>query len=268
MMHIQPITPRLVRVLLVSAMAFVVSGCSLAQIETFTVQAELPENFTVNGTAYYEPAPGERCMAPSGEERRGPGRKFFKSEQPKTAHLLEFKVPLTDTAHGCSMVLQDVELAIRGQWGKRDLDMGLDSAALAITDELLEDAPSLSTSEPLVFQGQCQWFFRTVGSKRYIRKILQCRALDANGVVQKSLAGGALQRDQLAGKTVKLVLSVADKEEPYYSGWWLETPKGWKACTGLWGTNNEELCVKPYKFIESFKMPDGRDCTVYPNCTE
>ena len=267
MMDIQHITPRLLRVLLVSAMAFVVSGCSLAQTESFTVQAELPENFTVNGTAYYEPAPGERCMAPSGEERRGPGRKFFKSEQPKTAHLLEFKVPLTDTAHGCSMVLQDVELAIRGQWGKRDLDMGLDSAALAITDELLEGAPSLSTSESLVFQGQCQWFFRTVGSKRYIRKILQCRALDTNGVVQKSLAGGALLRDQLAGKTVKLVLTEVKEELPYFDRYWIKTIRGWKPCKGNWGRDIEELCVTPPQF-KPFKMPDGRDCTVYPNCTE
>jgi hypothetical protein len=268
MMHIQPITPRLLRVLFVNAMAFVVSGCSMAQIETFTVQAELPENFTVNGTAYYEPAPGERCMAPSGEERRGPGRKFFKSEQPKTAHLLEFKVPLTDTAHGCSMVLQDVELAIRGQWGKRDLDMGLDSAALAITDELLEDAPSLSTSEPLVFQGQCQWFFRTVGSKRYIRKILQCRALDANGVVQKSLAGGALQRDQLAGKTVKLVLTEAKEELPAVGDNWIKFPAGWKRCMGKGLDDLYGFCRENTTDFKSFKMPDGRDCTVYPNCTE
>jgi hypothetical protein len=139
---------------------------------------------------------------------------------------------------------------------------------LTILDEPSEKAPSFPASGPLMLQGQCQWFFRTSGPYRYIKKIPQCRALDSNGNVKKHLIGGAVQREQLAGKTVKLVLTVANREEPYYTGWWLETPKGWKACTGLWGSRNEEPCVEPYKFLESFKLPDGRDCTTYPNCTE
>ncbi|KAF0866275.1 hypothetical protein PLD_09810 [Pseudomonas sp. LD120] len=240
-----------------------VTGCSMAPTESFTFQAELPEHFFVDGTAYYVPAPGEVCRAPSGEERRGPGRRYF----PRTAQV-DFKVPLTDTEHGCSMVLKRLELGIEGQWGKRELDMSLQSAALSIDDEPTATTLALPTSQPLVFQRQCQWLFRTVGSKRVIRKILKCRAQDTNGTVQKSRVGKTLPRNQLAGKTVKLVISVADKEKPYYKGWWLETPDGWRACTGLWGTNNEEPCVKPYKFIKFFKMPDGRDCTVYPNCTE
>ena len=258
MMSERHMTPQLLRVLFVSAMAVVVSGCSMMQTESFTFQADMPENFTINPVAYYASTSGDLCSS----------KNPIQSEQPIGARPVEFKLPLRETAKGCSMVLTNVVLHIEGQWGKRELDMSLQRAGLSIVDEPTETLRPFPTSGPLVFQGQCQWFFRTVGSKRFIRKILQCRALDTNGVVQKSLAGGALQRDQLAGKTVKLVLSVADKEEPYYNGWWLETPKGWKACTGLWGTNNEEPCVKPYKFIKSFKMSDGRDCTVYPNCTE
>ena len=258
MMNERHMIPQLLRVLFASAMAFVVSGCSLAQPEHFTFQAEMPENFTISPVAYYASNSGDSCSS----------KNRIQSEQSIGTRPVEFKLPLTDTTRGCSMVLTNVVLHIEGQWGKRELDMSLQRAGLSIVDEPTETLRPFPTSGPLVFQGQCKWFFRTVGSKKFIRKILQCRALDTNGVVQKSLAGGALQRDQLAGKTVKLVLTVADIEEPYYNGWWLETPKGWKACTGLWGTNNEELCVKPYKFIKSFKMPDGRDCTVYPNCTE
>jgi len=84
--------------------------------------------------------------------------------------------------------------------------MSLQRAGLSILDEPTETLRPFPASGPLVFQGQCQWFFRTVGSRRFIRKILQCRALDANGVVQKSLAGGSMLRDGLAGRTVKLVL--------------------------------------------------------------
>ena len=258
MMNERDMSPRFLRVLFVNAMAFVVSGCSMAQTESFTFQAEMPENFTISPVAYYASTSGDSCSS----------KNRIQSGQSIGARPVEFKLPLTDTTRGCSMVLTNVVLHIRGQWGTRELDMSLQRAGISIRDEPTENLRPFPTSGPLVFQGQCQWFFRTMGPYRYIVKILLCRALDANGVVQKSLAGEALQRDQLAGKTVKLVLSVADKEEPYYNGWWLETPKGWKACTGLWGTNNEEPCVKPYKFIKSFKMPDGRDCTVYPNCTE
>ena len=136
--------------------------------------------------------------------------------------------------------------------------------ALYIRDEPTETTRPFPASGPLVFQGQCQWLFRTVGSRRFIRKILQCRALDANGVVQKSLMGGSMLRDGLAGRTVKLVLTEAKEEQPYFGRSWLETPKGWKPCIE---TKETFRCQNPPTFTD-FKMPDGRDCTVYPNCTE
>ena len=249
------------------AFALLISGCSLNPPKTFTFQAHVPENFTVTGTANYKPAPGETCIAPSGEAFTT-GSLFFKPEQPKTAHQVEFKVPLTDDDHGCSMVLRGLKLMIEGQWGKRELDMSLASAGFSISDEPSAHLAANSTPPVRVFKRQCQWFFRTAGPKRFIRKILQCKALGANGEMAKPMIGGRLHRDQLADSTVKLVLSVAKIEMPYYKGWWIETPKGWKACTGVWGTQNEEPCTKPYKFLESFKMPGGRECTVYPNCTE
>ena len=245
------------RLLCISAMAWAVSGCSLLQTESFNFQAELPENFTISATTYYDAASGESC----------PGHKVIKSDQPKGTQLIELKLPLTEKVKGCSRVLKSVVLNIEGQWGKRELDMSLQKAALYIRDEPTETTRPFPASGPLVFQGQCQWFFRTVGSRRFIRKILQCRALDANGIVQKSLAGGSMLRDGLAGRTVKLVLTEAKEEEPYFDRYWIKTMSGWKPCKGNWGRDIEELCVSPPQF-KPFKMPDGRDCTVYPNCTE
>ena len=249
--------PHFLRILFISAMALAASGCSMAQTDSFTFQADMPENFTISPMAYYASASDESCSV----------RNLIQSEQPEGVRPVEFKLPLTDTAKGCSMVLKHVVLKIKGQWGKRELEMDMDSAGLSIHDEPSETLRPLPTSGPLVFQAQCQWLFRTVGSKRFIRKILQCRALDANGVVQKSLAGGALQRDQLAGKTVKLILREAKEEQPYFDRYWIKTNSGWKPCKGNWGRDIEELCVTPPQF-KPFKMPDGRDCTVYPNCTE
>jgi hypothetical protein len=258
MMHIQPITPRLLRALFVNAMAFVVSGCSMAQTEHFIFQAEMPENFTISPVAYYASASGDSCSS----------KNRIQSGQSIGARPVEFKLPLTDTAKGCSMVLTNVVLHIEGQWGKRELDMSLQRAGLSIRDEPTETLRPFPASGPLVFKGQCQWFFRTVGSKRYIRKILQCRALDANGVVQKSLAGGALQRDQLAGKTVKLVLTEAKEELPAVGDNWIKFPAGWKRCMGKGLDDLYGFCRGNTTNFKSFKMPDGRDCTVYPNCTE
>ena len=251
-----------VQTVCLGAFALVMSGCSMTPPKTFTFQADVPENFTVTGTANYKPAPGETCIAPTGEAFTT-GSLFFKPEQPKTAHQVEFKVPLTDDDHGCSMVLRGLKLTIEGRWGPGREHTSQESANFSISDETSQQA-----STPQVFEGQCQWLFRTMGPYRYIVKIPMCRALNANGDMEKRMIGGRLHRDQLADSTVKLVLSVAKIEMPYYKGWWIETPKGWKACTGVWGTQNEEPCTKPYKFLESFKMPGGRECTVYPNCTE
>ena len=257
MMNERDMSPRFLRVLFVNAMAFVVSGCSLAQPEHFTFQAEMPENFTISPVAYYASNSGDSCSS----------KNRIQSGQSIETRPVEFKLPLTDTTKGCSMVLTNVVLHIEGQWGKRELDMSLQRAGLSILDEPTENLRPFPTSGPLVFQGQCQWFFRTMGPYRYIVKILECRALDANGVVQKSLAGEALLRDQLAGKTVKLVLTEAKEELPYFDRYWIKTIRGWKPCKGNWGRDIEELCVTPPQF-KPFKMPDGRDCTAYPNCTK
>ena len=250
-----------VQTVCLGAFALLISGCSMTPPKTFTFQADVPENFTVTGTANYKPAPGETCIAPSGETFTT-GSLFFKPEQPKTAHQVEFKVPLTDDDHGCSMVLRGLKLTIEGQWGPRELDMGQETASFSVSDE-----PSGQTPVAQVFKGQCQWYFRTMGPYRYIVKIPKCRALNANGDMEKRMIGGRLHRDQLADSTVRLVLSVAKEEEPYFNRYWIKTAAGWKPCKGNWGRDIEELCVSPPQF-KNFKLPDGRDCTVYPNCTE
>ena len=250
-----------VQTVCLGAFALLISGCSMTPPKTFTFQADVPENFTVTGTANYKPAPGETCISPTGETFTT-GSLFFKPEQPKTAHQVEFKVPLTDDDHGCSMVLRGLKLTIEGQWGPRELDMGQETASFSVSDEPSEQTPVVQ-----VFKGQCQWYFRTMGPYRYIVKIPKCRALNTNGEIQKRMIGGRLHRDQLAGSTVKLVLSVAKEEEPYFNRYWIKTTSGWKPCKGNWGRDIEELCVSPPQF-KNFKMPDGRDCTVYPNCTE
>ena len=255
------------RAWLLSTSMSLLTGCSMTPPKTFTFQADVPENFTVTGTANYKPAPGETCIAPSGEAFTT-GSLFFKPEQPKTAHQVEFKVPLTDDDHGCSMVLRGLKLMIEGQWGKRELDMSLASAGFSISDEPSAHLAANSTPPVRVFKRQCQWFFRTAGPKRFIRKILQCKALGANGDMEKRMIGGRLHRDQLADSTVKLVLSVAKEEEPAVGDNWVKFSQGWKRCMGEDLDDRDAFCLGNTTDFKNFKMPDGRDCTVYPSCTE
>ena len=247
--------------LCLGAFALVMSGCSMTPPKTFTFQADVPEDFTVTGTGNYIPAPGETCTGRSGKPFRV-GRLHFKPEQPKTAHQVEFKVPLTENKLGCSAVLHSLKLTIEGRWGPGREHTSQEFATFSISDDT-----SQQTSTSQVFKGQCQWLFRTMGPYRYIVKIPMCRALNANGDMEKRMIGGRLHRDQLADSTVRLVLSVAKEEEPYFNRYWIRTAAGWKPCKGNWGRDMEELCVIPPQF-KKFKMPDGRDCSVYPNCTE
>ena len=95
-----------------------------------------------------------------------------------------------------------------------------------------------------------------------------CRALNTNGDIEKRMIGGRLHRDQLADSTVKLVLSVAKEEEPAVGDNWVKFPQGWKRCMGEDLDDRDAFCFGNTTDFKNFKMPDGRDCTIYPNCTE
>lgn len=259
---------QLARALATSALALAAGGCVFAPAESFTLQAEVPADFRVKADAFYVPATGESCEAPPRQRGKvAPNRKFFTSEYQNVARTAEFQIPLTTRAGGCPLVLSRLKLNLDAKWGTHWSEIGGDFASLSFRDELEKDFSAVAGSAVQEFQGQCQWLFRTVGPNRVIRKILHCRAVDANGQMVKRMAGGVLQRDQLPGRTVKMVFRMAAQDKPYYRGWWLESPGGWKPCTGRWGTSNEELCTEPPQFTD-FKLRDGGVCTVYPNCTE
>ncbi|MGY2289454.1 hypothetical protein ACW9H6_05655 [Pseudomonas sp. SDO528_S397] len=257
----QPTNIRQVKVRALRAIAvftsLLLSSCSMMQTDNFTFQAELPDDFLVTPVAYYESLTEKKCTI----------KKEIQGSQLEDSKKEVFKVPLSDTTRGCKMTLKSVFWQIEGKWGPRDIDIGFQRSGLTIRDVPSETTRVFPASGPLVFQGQCKWYFRTAGPYRYIVKILECRGLDADGIVEKSLPGGSIPRDQLPGKTVVLNLRMAEEEAPYYGPYWIKTDKGWKPCKGNWETNNEERCVTPPQFRD-FKMPDGRNCTVYPNCTE
>lgn len=247
-------------------------GCSALPGERFTLQADLPANFKFSGDAYYAPAQGQSCASPGVGSSLASDRKYFDTDYQPEAHRVEFQVPLTARAGGCALVLSSMRIELRGKWGegKWGADWAQthgDYASLSFQDELPAGYSGMPVNGEKVLPGQCTWLFRTMGPERAIRKILQCRGLDEQGQVLKRWPGGALQRDQLAGQTVKLVIGLAQEERPYMGDTWVRFPNGWKRCMGKSLDDQYAFCRGNITDFKPFKM-DGRECTIYPSCTE
>ncbi|NUU38097.1 hypothetical protein HNQ83_23950 [Pseudomonas sp. C2B4] len=253
----------------ISLLALATGGCVFAPAETFTLQADVPADFRVKADAFYVPATGETCEAPPRQRGKvAPNRKFFTSEYQNVARTAEFQIPLTTRAGGCPLVLRSLKLNLDAKWGTHWSEIGGDYASLTFRDVLGMNSPAFPGAGVQEFQGQCQWLFRTLGPKRSIRKILHCRASDEDGQMLNRMAGGVLQRDQLPGRTVRMVFRMAKEEEPYMGDTWIRFPQGWKRCLGKSLEDQYAFCLGNTVDFKSFIMPDGRECTVYPNCTE
>ena len=166
-------------------------------------------------------------------------------------------------------MLYSIELDINAAYGKDRGDFGGDSGLIAVRDYLdARDKGTFNAAGESQFSGQCQWLFRTSGKTRILRKILDCKNTDAQGNVTKGRPFAAYTLDQLPGKTVKLKIKLADEEKPAIGDTWVKVPGGWKRCMGDNFEDQYAFCYGNYKDFSTFKMPDGRSCTIYPGCTE
>ncbi|URM26435.1 hypothetical protein LLY42_21285 [Pseudomonas frederiksbergensis] len=242
-----------------------VSGCSVRSADSFTLVTELPPGFSIKGEASYVPRTGEVCTVAPRKGRNYPGKKFFEQELNNEAQTAHFEVPLISNEGGCPLVLKSFGYEVDAKYGAARLNLGRDYTGISFQDKSVS---SLNPPSPTILHKQCEWLFRTVGPNRYIAKILKCKSVATPEQASGSVEKGPLRRAQFAGKTIKVVFSIATEETPYMGDTWVKFPEGWKRCMG-------DSLEDPYAFCDGnktdfkpFKMPDGRDCTVYPNCTE
>ncbi|MGE6792048.1 hypothetical protein ACQKFS_08505 [Pseudomonas guineae] len=214
--------------------------------ESFTLEGELPANFSLKAQAHYGVANG--CDGRS-------QAKSFESGFQSDPQQYRFTIPVSYREGLCEMRLARVGLFIHGRYGDKDWQKTYDNGGLVIVEKLPEGAPAFQSDGTLTKQAECTWLFQV--SKLYleISKLMSCKG-----------AGAHLVRNELPGKTVHLDFTLSSDERPYMNGYWLKTNLGWKPCTGRWGTKFEELCTEPPHF-RTFEM-NGLECTVYPNCTE
>ncbi|WP_312379769.1 hypothetical protein [Stutzerimonas balearica] len=250
--HQPPIHRPIPDLLTIGLLAGLLSGCaSLAPLtgQSFTLEGQLPADFAIKAQAHYSVANG--C------DGRSQTRSFQRDFE-DAPHEYRFRIPINYRDGLCEMQLARVGLFIHGRYGDKDWQRTYDNGGLVLVDTLPEGAPGFDTNGKLSKTAECTWLFQL--SKAYSRKGEVSKLLGCND------AGVYLAQRDLINKTVIINITTSSKEKPYLRGFWLETPNGWKPCTGRWGTNHEERCTEPPKF-RKFKM-NGRECVVYPRCTE
>jgi len=241
------------------------TGCVGKPVERFTLEVDLPAEFRFIGGANYGPATGETCTLPRRRGKR-PERKIFIARYKPMAERVSVELPLTEVIEGCPTVLRSVDFDIYAKWGKRDTDVGGDIAGFSIRDPSNADIPGMPETGVQQLHKQCQWLFRTAGPQHAIIKVLTCKAFEVILQPLEQRSGLVVQRDQLPGKTVRLMLTLTDEEEPYFDGSWVMVPGGWKRCKGQSFEDLDAFCNGNTTDFKPIKMPDGRICDVYPSC--
>lgn len=257
--------PRFIALPLLAVGASLISGCNSVQPTTFNFIVDMPPGFKYKAVVNYITAPGETCTVARKENKADVYNDIWRE-----GYKPSIDIELRRMINNCPLIMRSVRIEVFSVYGKDRDAFGTDKAFIFLRDEnddgyKLWNKPFDATGVTLV-EGQCQSLFRTMGKPRILRKLLSCKNINAQGVLENQVPTGAYTFEQLAGNTVKLKLTWGPEDKPYFKGFWLKTSEGWRPCTGRWDTPNEELCTTPPKFTD-FVMVDGRRCTVYPDCT-
>ncbi|UWF46753.1 hypothetical protein NYP20_15475 [Pseudomonas sp. N3-W] len=240
----------------------------------FTLVVTMPANFGFASKAQYSPKEGQDCKV------YNPGlggwvtrhqQKSDKTAAKDTEQTISTKIPLEYHIAGCAMEVTSVNYEVDATYGPDAWDHDLDHAGgLAIVD-----AGSATATSGTEQRGLCTWLFQistAKAKKGEIEKILSCSAADEKWQVPENRPvrrkpGGAFERSTLSGKSIKLVLRLSSEERPAIGDTWQQFPEGWRPCVGKGVDDPYGFCRGNTKNFKTFSL-NGRECTVYPNCTE
>ena len=259
--------PRIKRVLFTSTLGGVLaltSGCSAVdKPNSFTFIPDFPSDFKYELKAIYLPAAGETCRVPGKPD-------FWVSfNKPNMEYVSTAEIELYKTVSDCPLALNKVEIKVIGFYGKGRSNFSMDYASIFVRPELLERLKGTFNEDGAgEFYGECRWSFRTVGPHRSLIKLLTCKNMDAQGNVLRTRPSTAYTLTQLEGKKVTLKVRLASEELPAIGDTWIKVPRGWKRCMGDNFEDQYAFCYGNDTNFSTFKMVDGRVCTIYPGCTE
>ncbi|MDB5997945.1 MAG: hypothetical protein JWP42_5081, partial [Pseudomonas sp.] len=154
-----------------------IAGCATDQPNSFTFTADLPPDFAYVAAVYYAPAKGETCTLEK-KDNLAP----VLNDAWRTEYKPDSEITIRRTRNGCPLVVSRIELEINSSYGKDRGDFGGDIASVFIRDEVEDQYKSVFNEVgATTFHGECQWLFRTSGKPRILRKILNCKTIDAQG---------------------------------------------------------------------------------------
>ena len=181
----------------------------------------------------------------------------------------ESTVALRRTVSGCPLVISSIRLKIYSIYGEDRNDYSSDNATVVVREVIpAEFKKEFTPAGVSVFHGRCKLHFRTMGKTRVLRKILICKDTDANGNLTLYNPWAPYALNQLAGKTVQIKITIDKEEEPYMKDTWIKVPNGWKRCMGKSFEDQSAFCYGNYRNFSGYIMPDGKQCIIYPGCTE
>lgn len=228
-------------------------GCQslgMAVGDAFTFEGDLPADFKLRAQAHYDVSNRDSCV---GRPRKS--QTFENDFQPTPQHY-HFRIPVSYYDGTCHLQLNRVGLYVHGRYGETYWDRDYDNGQLLIEQQLPAGAPGFDAHGVLHKEAKCEWLFKLSAARSrlgQLEKLLSCKG-----------AGAYLPFQDLSGKTVRLDIRLNAEEKPAYKNTWVRLPEGWRLCEprpGEW-----RRCQNPPTF-RTFKM-NGRECTVYPNCTE
>ncbi len=243
---------------------YLLTSCSWGKPNTFAFTVDMPPGFRYKAIVIYVPAPGETCTVGTKDNKASAfNYKWWKDYKP------DIEIEIRRVRNGCSLVVYNIKLEMYAVYGGAWLDFGADWAQVVVKEKLdAIDTETFDATGESVFYGECEWLFRTSGSKRRLAKLLSCK--DVN-VGRPSTRGGPVAGytlDQLPGKTVKMKINLAKEERSAIGDTWVKVENGWKRCMGDNFEDQYAFCRGNEKDFSHFMMPDGKQCTVYPGCTE
>ncbi|TXH87058.1 MAG: hypothetical protein E6Q71_05875 [Pseudomonas sp.] len=254
----------------------VISAAGYPSLARFTLEGSLPPDASLQYTAYYQPENHMACTFYSPNAGGEVSRKHIEQEETGSkpeAQTFSYRIPLSYHLAGCELKLVDVQLNTRithTPHPRPNTGTGTSTytSGLTVYDDPPATVPHFPANGVRELRGKCMWLFRLTGKSNHLIKGLVCHKADERWQIpqdydKRSGVGASLRRDELDGKTVRVEFRSSVEEEPFMNNRWIKTHAGWRPCQGK---GNSARCQNPPIF-KSFQM-NGRECTVYPNCTE
>lgn len=181
-----------------------ISACSMTPASRFNLEVYLPANYKLRGDATYVPATGEPCTL---RWRPGnlPENKVFDAPGKPEANRVSFEVPLTERVNGCPLVLRYMTFDVYAKSAEHLADRDADFAFVGVSDWVEPSISRMPGPNTLEVPGACQWLLRPVGPTQAIDRVFQCNLVDVKGQPPTTATGGRVQRDELDGKTMRIV---------------------------------------------------------------